>query len=69
MAQTALLIGYETLPDDRTATDGFVTFSVAPNGYTNVRDLQRKFTTTINISILQNSYLQLLVLLTHSITS
>lgn len=28
-------------PVDRTATAGFITFSVAPNGYTKVRALQK----------------------------
>lgn len=35
-----LLSGKQTEPVDRTATAGFVTLSVAPNGYTKVRALK-----------------------------
>ena len=36
-----LFRGNETLPVERTETAGFMTFSVAPYGYTNVSDLWR----------------------------
>lgn len=38
-ARTGLLRGKHTEPVDRIATAGFITFSVAPYGYTNVRAL------------------------------
>lgn len=38
-----LFRGKQTDPVDRTATAGFITFSVAPNGYTKVRALQKDF--------------------------
>lgn len=36
-----LLRGKHTEPVDRTATAGFITFNVAPNGYTKVRALEK----------------------------
>lgn len=36
-----LLSGKQTDPVDRTATAGFITFKVAPKGYTKVRALQK----------------------------
>lgn len=42
MAQTGLFSGNDTLPVDRTATDGFITFNVAPYGYKNDKALKIK---------------------------
>jgi hypothetical protein len=39
-AQIGRLSGKDTLPDDNTAIDGFITLIVAPNGYRNVSALK-----------------------------
>lgn len=40
-ARTGLLRGKQTEPVERMATAGFITLSVAPYGYTNVRALRK----------------------------